>query len=341
MIVKRMLVNIILIAQFGSIDGFLNNYLAKPSSVGLRKLYCQVDPETNQNVRSLSGVAYDDVLSGLSILYPPEELSSRNAMSRTDGYWKYISKGEDPPQTLTYGEFDFLFFAELMDKILYMHNDNMEGRFSEKTFLDIGSGTGRLVLGAAALHPDLKLCRGLEILPGIHQKAVEILNRCTVGDNNYGLPQSEDLDHSLALAPIDFSCGSFSDPYEYFGDADIIFIFSTCFSPEMMSSVSDGIGRQCKVGTIIITTEYKLNSSGTIDPLSNDPQMPHGTYEIELIDSLDGLNEVVGGHSTAHVQKLTKSLWDDKAPRMRPIQNEEDVLIDIAKESLRDRKSVV
>mmetsp|Transcript_8255 Transcript_8255/g.17683 ORF Transcript_8255/g.17683 Transcript_8255/m.17683 type:complete len:217 (+) Transcript_8255:49-699(+) len=64
---------------------------------------------------SLSGVPYSSVQSGLDILYPPSQVFSRNAASRTDGYWKFIKEGEEPPVDLTYGEFDFWFFAELMD----------------------------------------------------------------------------------------------------------------------------------------------------------------------------------------------------------------------------------
>ncbi len=318
---------LVLFLQFGSIASFAFSRNTPVSQVVgttlnkktafFTKLESQLVPEENLTVdlnrKSSSGSVYGDVLSGLSILYPDEELSTRNALSRTDGYWKYISRGEEPPQTLTYGEFDFLFFAELIDKALDMHSGEVTGNhaISEKTFLDIGSGTGRLVIGAAALHPALKLCRGLEILPGIHEKALDSLNICKDDVGNLRLPQPAGSNEKevMPLAPIILSCGSFSDPYEYFGDSDVIFIFSTCFSEDMMSSLSDGIGRQCKPGTIIITTEYKLNESGTLAPSPEDSEIPHGDYEIELIESIDGWNWLVGGQSTAHFQRLTKSLW--------------------------------
>jgi hypothetical protein len=34
-------------------------------------------------------------------LYPPFELEKRNAQSRTDGYWKYVSRGEEPPKEVS------------------------------------------------------------------------------------------------------------------------------------------------------------------------------------------------------------------------------------------------
>jgi hypothetical protein len=51
----------------------------------------------------------------------------RNALSRTDGYWPYIQKGEDLPQQFTYGEFDFTFFAQLSTvrtKSIFQHDNS-------------------------------------------------------------------------------------------------------------------------------------------------------------------------------------------------------------------------
>ena len=110
----------------------------------------------------------------MQILYPPQNLEQRNAQSRTNGYWPYINNGQKPPQQLKHGEFDFYFFAQLIDKALGYYdgtsfgsnvdNNNTTGiaaspdtthtnnTWEGKVFADIGSGTGRLVLAAAALH---------------------------------------------------------------------------------------------------------------------------------------------------------------------------------------------
>jgi hypothetical protein len=58
------------------------------------------DPET----RSVSGVRFASVLSGMDKLFSPQDLDRRNALSRTDGYWPFIQKGQDPPQQFTYGK---------------------------------------------------------------------------------------------------------------------------------------------------------------------------------------------------------------------------------------------
>jgi len=128
----------------------------------------------------------------------------------------------------------------------------------------------------------------------------------------------------LPIAPIDFSCGTFQDPYEYIGDADIVFVFSSCMTEGMMGDLSDCIGRQLKPGAIVITTEYTLRTSGHIPPLENDANMPFGEYEIELLDEVDGWNWITS-KSTAYIQRVKRSLWDGTGPRVKPRLKSEEV----------------
>ena len=143
------------------------------------------NPQADRDAVSLAGVPYQKVLSGLMSLFPPQDLSLRNAASRRDGYWEYISKGEEPPKQFTYGEFDFYFFGELLDRARYYYTgdaklEGSDASWDGMTFTDIGAGAGRLVFAAAALHPGFKLCRGLEILPSIHQVAEANLEKCRI-----------------------------------------------------------------------------------------------------------------------------------------------------------------
>jgi hypothetical protein len=126
---------------------------------------------------------------------------------------------------------------------------------------------------------------------------------------------SDDDAEMVSRAPIEFTCGSFEDPYEYIGDSDLIFVFSSCMSSEMMSSLSEASGRQCKPGTIIITTDYSLPLSGEIDPLEDDTSMPCGSYELELLESVDGYCWLTGGHSTAYIHRVVSSLWEEGVSR--------------------------
>jgi hypothetical protein len=291
----------------------------------LHALIPEANPDANPETRSVSGVRYASVLSGMDKLFSPQDLDRRNALSRTDGYWPFIQKGEDPPQQFTYGEFDFYFFAQLLDRAheIYFgsenNNDNVQSDWQDMVFADIGSGTGRLALAAAGLHPTWRKCRGVELLPGLHKAAEENLESCqskseTDPQGGYSLTAANDetgVEEILPLAPIEFTCGSFDDPYVYFGDVDCVFVFSSCMSEDLMGSLSKSIGRQCKPGALVITTEFMLPLEGTIDPFEEDPRVPSGSYELELVEKVEGWCWLTGGDSTAYIHRVVKSLWKD------------------------------
>ena len=66
--------------------------------------------------------------------------------------------------SMTYGEFDLDFLGSLLEAAEPQKGD---------TFVDCGSGCGRLVLGAALLRPKVWAeCHGIELLPELHNEAV-------------------------------------------------------------------------------------------------------------------------------------------------------------------------
>eukprot|EP00978_Attheya_sp_CCMP212_P005649 scaffold12674_cov35-Attheya_sp.AAC.1 len=449
-----------------------------------------LDPTT---MESVSGVLYKSVLTALLELYPPVSLEKRNSASRTDGYWKFVESGQTPPKELTYGEFDLLFFAQLLDRAVSYHSSNHDDEkkydtpsWDNKVFVDLGSGTGRLVLGAAALHPGFRQCRGLELLEGIHGMAQDTLESCRrvkiVDDtiqtqipesnvldedemNNTGVYEEEtddmpkfawleeiketiaamspeefehfeqdeeveeedadffsfdeinskdangeidnaaiiahqhdpsdlpvndlvsDLDddehfevtgtetesttleqdgeflsshvlrvpvvsdntgmqeeHLFPLAPIEFSCGSFEDPYEYLGDVDVAFCFSSCLPPTVLQNLGRAIGRQCKPGTIVITTEFPLALEGNVladnefDPLlfeqdySDEEPIIVGSYTLELLEQVDGWCWLLGGKSTAYIHRVLTSCWTEDSKKLeRPVLSIEEQAYRICK----------
>jgi hypothetical protein len=247
------------------------------------------DPNAQLDKRSLSGVVYRDVLTALDRIYPPTDLSKRNAVSRADGYWPYIKEGSEPPLALTYGEFDFPFFADILDKA----NQYVEGSWDGKVFCDIGSGTGRLVISAAALHPGFRLCRGVEYLKSCHDYAQSIVDQeCT----ERGLMVSDSL--RLLLAPIELTNGSIGDPETYIGDIDIAFITSSAMPSEVLDMISKAIGAQCKPGTVVVSTDYEIPRQGIVEAKP---------YRLELLESMDGYCWIVGGTSTAYFYRLVEA----------------------------------
>ena len=173
------------------------------------------------------------------------------------------------------------------------------------------------------------------------EQELRTLNEAVPDDYVLSFSQNEsDSDvEELALSKIRFSCGSFQDPYEYIGDVDVIFVFSSCMTTDMMKDLSDCIGR-CKPGTIVISTEFMLQSTGHLPPLENDPNMPHGTYEIDTIETVEGWNWITK-RSTAFIQRVTKSVWDGIA-RERPRLDSQEVAFriirDLEAKNLTDNK---
>jgi hypothetical protein len=317
----------------------------------------QANPFARPETMSTSGVNYQSVLNGIHELYPSDQLDVRNAMSRKDGYWPYVQKGTTPPKQLTYGEFDYYFFAELLDRAVSWMNDTQKGEadnyvpLPSPVFCDLGSGTGRLVFAAAALHPDWHLCRGIELLPGISNSAVQILEELETDDQ----PNHDELhveprrdeqqvrtllvndDRSetkrIPLAPIEFTCGSFLDPYVYFGDASIIFAFSSCMDSNLINNgLVQAIGRQCQPGTIVITTDVELPLEGEIPPHERDTRIPHGRYQMRFLERMDGYCWLTGGSCTAYMYRLESSPWENGRERLHPPKlSVEDVAFEVVR----------
>jgi hypothetical protein len=77
--------------------------------------------------------------------------------------------------SLTYGEFDLSFFAALTNAALTEGGRTACGQ----TFVDVGSGCGRLVFAAGLLWPSLGRCVGIEIVESLHRLGLEALPRAS------------------------------------------------------------------------------------------------------------------------------------------------------------------
>jgi hypothetical protein len=110
----------------------------------------------------------------------------------------------------------------------------------------------------------------------------------------------------LPMAPVSLSCGSFEDPNMSLGDVDCAFAFSSCFTPDLMERLGQAVGRQCKKGSIIITTDYMLPLVNTIPPIEGDER--GGNYRLELAEKVDGWCWLTGGTSTAYIHRVVDSL---------------------------------
>jgi Histone methylation protein DOT1 len=307
-----------------------------------------------------AGVDVTRVDQLLHELYPPSKLAGRNALSRTDGYWRYVQQGLAPPASLTYGEFDLYALVQLLEEAIGILRSEPRTHKSSScwhdcVFTDLGSGTGRLVLAAAALYP-WKLCRGIELLPGLHQTAVAMAQErdATILRNTAAAATSaphrrhppdaaavrphHNHQHGTAVAAaavvgtsspvyltgsaVELLCGSFAEPRTavYFGDSDCIFSFSTCMNGPTMDLMGQAIRRQCRPGTIVITTDYRLPEtsagSGSSDDddddepwwLDNDSSTTRkrrrSRKRIRLLKEIPTYCQLVGGECTAFLHQV-------------------------------------
>ena len=109
----------------------------------------------------------------------------------------------------------------------------------------------------------------------------------------------------------------------------------------VINMISQAVGRQCKPGCIVITSEYQLPLEGYIPPSTNgDTELPYGYYQLELVEELTGDCWCTGGQSTVYFHRVITSLREEtndgdnyrriKPAHLRALEQEEEV--DEAKE---------
>ena len=219
-------------------------------------------------------------------LFPPEQYDQRNGVSRKDGYWAFVGKGEDPPLDFTYGEFPLQLFSRLVDRACELLAKTQPGAsgalFGERsgiTLADLGSGAGRLALWAAATS-SWKSVVGVEYLPSLASDAAEKLS---LARGLPGLLQTE----NVALVE-----GSWDDPEALDWPAiDLAFAYTTAIPANadgVLEGLSAALTHRLKRGAVVVTTDYRLDPAG-----------------FEVLETLEGKNDGVGGVSTGFIHLKT------------------------------------
>ena len=209
-----------------------------------------------------------------SDLFPESEYDQRNGQSRKDGYWKYVGKGEEAPLDFTYGEFPLALFTKLVDRACALGGLAGADR-SSLSMADLGSGTGRLALWAAATS-QWKKVSGIEYLPTIAEDAQAKLSLAKL---QTGLLQTED---------VQLIEGSWDDPTALeWSELDLCFAYTTAITASedgILEGLSAALTKRLRRGAIVVTTDYKLDPAG-----------------FEVLESHDGVNDGAGGVSTGFI----------------------------------------
>ena len=108
----------------------------------------------------------------------------------------------------------------------------------QKTFFDLGSGIGRVVLGIAILHPEIQ-ARGIEIVPDRVRFSQQALGR---------------LHTKQILDRIQNGHGNILDPLLNLRSACWIFISNLCFDGPTQEKLAEKLEAECQPGTVIISS---------------------------------------------------------------------------------------
>merc|ERR1740123_113692 len=210
-----------------------------------------------------------------SHLFPPGEYQQRKQASRADGYWKYVGAGEEPPLDFTYGEFPLPLFSRLVDRACELAG--VDADRSGTIFADLGSGAGRLALWAAATSAWRRVV-GIEYLPSLAAAASAKLD-----DARTTYPQL------LRTADVRLVQGSWDEPLDEFVGVDVAFAYTTAITTDennVLAALSAALVPRLRRGMIVVTTDY------TLDPA-----------HFEVLESMEGENEGVGGISTGFIHR--------------------------------------
>ena len=184
------------------------------------------------------------------------KVSERNKMK-----WEYGGKGAFPQcslrtrwgNSLGYGEITEGSVFEIVHRIRgFQRGESGDGPCrSIQTVIDLGSGSGRVVLAAAlALRPMSMM--GFEIVPTLYDFSYQLLH-----------PWKEEsmLCHSEIVTALDLRCCDFTvDADVWITNVDLIFVHGTLFEDALWDQVVS-ICSKVRVGTWVVSVSRPLVSS--------------------------------------------------------------------------------
>lgn len=116
------------------------------------------------------------------------------------------------------------------------------GREPLRVFYDLGSGLGMPNVIAAALVPTIQKSVGIELSSQRVREANTVLTNFRA-------------DHPAIAARIHFINGDILSTQWSYGDADMIWISSLCFSPEIAAKVAERLTTELRKGTHVFTSK--------------------------------------------------------------------------------------
>lgn len=132
---------------------------------------------------------------------------------------------------------------------------------SRRVFYDLGCGVGKVVLGIAMLHPELRAV-GLEIVSDRIAHAHTALSRA--GSGRRGL-----------AGRVSFRTTSFLTPETNLADAGWIYISNLCFDEETQKGIAEKLEAECAAGTVMICSkQMPFSEGGHWQKVGDDHKVP-------------------------------------------------------------------
>jgi precorrin-6B methylase 2 len=167
---------------------------------------------------------------------------ARQAAAETEAAARFApSRGKE----LTYGEFDLPFFFSLLADA---------APSAGESFLDVGSGCGRLVLAAALAH-SWETAAGVELLEHLHTSAQEAHTR---------LRAVLEGEPSVSLSPCRLVCAEADEALPSLLRSTcaphVVFVFATCWpgAGPYLPNLSATLAANLRVGSRVITVDKQL-----------------------------------------------------------------------------------
>jgi hypothetical protein len=116
--------------------------------------------------------------------------------------------------------------------------------------VDLGSGNGNVLL-AASLARQVSQAIGLEILPHLHDQAMDNVEHWKL------------LDKSVTEVEWRFACADFTVDRDWIRRADLVFIHATVFEDSLLQTLNS-LCQECRPGTVFCLISRPLKEEGGI-----------------------------------------------------------------------------
>jgi len=202
---------------------------------------------------------------------------------------KSLGYGEITPKTVT--ELMLLCRRHAMiDETSGRRNNNRL-----ESVVDLGSGSGRVLLAAYLASSTVHRAVGLELVPALHQQAMSHLARYN---------DARSLADSMST-DIHFFCCDFTAPHaeEWIRDADVLFVHGTVFDQELRDWIQHmAESPLCQSGTFFCMITHPLSLSRKKTP-SGYQYDNSGHHEIMFETLVTQQMAMDWGHATVFIQR--------------------------------------